>query len=137
MAITDLQISDTLETSAPSIKYEGNEGPKSPQEQQQMMIAQLEKEYKQYRMEQMEINPSKVLSFEEWYQSVYQASRQGVAHGGIAGLDGRKRYGIGSRLRKLIPNEAARVAEVAAPFVAPFNPLAAGLMSGICGFDRH
>ena len=42
MAITDLQISDTLETSAPSIKYEGNEGPKSPQEQQQMMMAQLE-----------------------------------------------------------------------------------------------
>ena len=49
-------------------------------------------------------------------------------------------YGIGSKfkkaVRKLIPNEIAKVAEVAAPFVAPFNPLAAGLMSGIGGFDR-
>ena len=32
MAITDLQISDTLETSAPSIKYTGNEGPQAPQQ---------------------------------------------------------------------------------------------------------
>ena len=31
MAITDLQISDTLQTSAPSIKYTGNEGPQAPQ----------------------------------------------------------------------------------------------------------
>ena len=141
MAITDLQISDTLETSAPSIRYQGNEGPKSPQEQQQMMMAQVEQEYEQYRMEQMEIDPSKVLPFEEWYQSVYAASRQGVAHGGIMGLDGRKRYGIGSwlkkRARKLIPNEIAGFAEKAAPFIAPFNPAIAGLMSGIGGFDRH
>ena len=40
MAITDLQISDTLETDAPSIRYSGNEGPQNPQQQQQeMMIA--------------------------------------------------------------------------------------------------
>ena len=66
--------------------------------------------------------------------------RQMAAFGGIMGLDGRRQYGFGSslkkRLRKLIPNEIAKVAEVAAPFVAPFNPLAAGLMSGIGGFDR-
>ena len=37
MAITDIQISEELETNAPSIKYRGNEGPKSPQEMQQMM----------------------------------------------------------------------------------------------------
>jgi hypothetical protein len=36
MAITDIQISEELETNAPSIKYRGNEGPKSPQEQMQM-----------------------------------------------------------------------------------------------------
>jgi hypothetical protein len=51
------------------------------------------------------------------------------------------RYGIGSSIkkfvRKVIPNEVAKVAEVAAPFVAPFNPLAAGLMSGIGGFDQN
>jgi len=60
-------------------------------------------------------------------------------YGGIMGMDGRKRYGLGSikdRLRKLIPNEIAEVAVKAAPFVAPFNPIAAGLMSGIGGFDQ-
>ena len=41
MAITDLQISDTLETDAPSIRYSGTEGPRSPEQQQQeMRIAQ-------------------------------------------------------------------------------------------------
>jgi hypothetical protein len=41
MAITDINISDTLETNAPSIRYSGTEGPKSPQQQQQeMQIAQ-------------------------------------------------------------------------------------------------
>jgi hypothetical protein len=67
-------------------------------------------------------------------------NRQMAAYGGIMGIDGRRRYGFGSKLkkafRKIIPNEIAAVAEKAAPFVAPFNPLAAGLMSGIGGFDR-
>ncbi len=66
--------------------------------------------------------------------------RQMAAYGGIMGMDGRRRYGFGSKLkkafRKIIPNEIAAVAEKAAPFVAPFNPIAAGLMSGIGGFDR-
>ena len=41
MAITDINISEQLETGAPSIKYTGNEGPQpSQQHQQEMMIAQ-------------------------------------------------------------------------------------------------
>jgi hypothetical protein len=37
MAITDINISEQLETDAPSIKYTGNEGPQaSPQHQQEM-----------------------------------------------------------------------------------------------------
>jgi hypothetical protein len=68
-------------------------------------------------------------------------NRQMAAYGGIMGVDGRRRYGIGSKLkkfvRKVIPNEVAEVAVKAAPFVAPFNPLAAGLMAGIGGFDQH
>ena len=41
MAITDINISEQLQTDAPSIKYEGNEGPQNPQQQQQeMQIAQ-------------------------------------------------------------------------------------------------
>ena len=39
MAITDINISEQLQTDAPSIKYTGNEGPQNPQ-QQEMQIAQ-------------------------------------------------------------------------------------------------
>ena len=40
MAITDINISEQLETAAPSIKYTGNEGPQAyPQHQQEQMIA--------------------------------------------------------------------------------------------------
>jgi hypothetical protein len=66
--------------------------------------------------------------------------RQMAAYGGIMGMDGRRQYGLGSFLkktvRKIIPNEVAEIAVKAAPFVAPFNPLAAGLMSGIGSFDQ-
>ena len=41
MAITDINISEELETNAPSIKYSRNEGPKSPQEMEQMMADAL------------------------------------------------------------------------------------------------
>jgi len=140
MAITDINISDTLETSAPSIRYSGNEGPKSPEEQQQMMMAQLEEEYAKYvfEMEEQGLQP---MSIQQFMEQAMTEGRQGVAHGGIMGLDGRKRYGWGSkikeRLRKLIPNELATAARVAAPFVAPFNPLIGGAMAGLGGFDKH
>lgn len=173
MAITDIQISEELETSAPSIKYRGDEGPKSPEEEQ-MMMAGPDRYFKilEFMLNELEGELGRELTDEE-YEEVgrramdeFQQSRgpvlpedptkpvnpfgpkpegpvlpdrQMAAYGGIMGMDGRKRYGLGSikdRLRKLIPNEIAKVAEVAAPFVAPFNPLAAGLMSGIGGFDR-
>ena len=41
MAITDINISEQLQTGAPSIRYSGTEGPQSPQQHQQaQMIAQ-------------------------------------------------------------------------------------------------
>ena len=40
MAITDINISEQLQTDAPSIKYTGNEGPQNPQQPQEMQIAQ-------------------------------------------------------------------------------------------------
>jgi hypothetical protein len=41
MAITDINISEQLQTDAPSIRYTGNEGPQNPQlQQQEMQIAQ-------------------------------------------------------------------------------------------------
>ena len=38
MGIEDIQISEELETNAPSIRYRGDEGPKSPQEEKMMML---------------------------------------------------------------------------------------------------
>ena len=60
----------------------------------------------------------------------------------------RKKYGLGSdfqdfkdkalgKVRDIIPNELADVAVKAAPFVAPFNPLAAAAMRGIGRFDQR
>jgi hypothetical protein len=169
MAITDIDISEELQTSAPSIKYSGSEGPKSPQEEQQMMMAQLEDAYEQYvdEMIEMGMEPMSMQQFIEQAMAEGQMSggqplpqdptkpvnpfqpkpqgpalpnRQMAAFGGIMGMDGRRKYGIGSSLkkfvRKVIPNEVASIAVKAAPFVAPFNPLAAGLMSGIGSFDQ-
>ena len=172
MGIEDIQISEELETNAPSIKYSGNEGPKSPQEEKMMMAdAMLKEEYNKYVFDLLEIRPEATpMTIEEFRQMIIAESqmsggqplpsdptkpvnpfqpkptgpvlpdRQMAAYGGIMGMDGRRQYGIGSFLkkkaRKLIPNEIAAVAEKAAPFVAPFNPLAAGLMKGIGGFDR-
>jgi len=59
---------------------------------------------------------------------------------GIGNLVEREKYGIGSKLKKfvrnIIPNEVAKVATIAAPFVAPFNPLLAAGMSGLGSFDQ-
>jgi hypothetical protein len=178
MAITDIQISEELETNAPSIKYRGNEGPKSPQEIEMMMtsvddpffrsgdaddhaLEMFGKPYKDLNADELEEfleemrrlmnkfsggqplpqDPTKPVNpFAPKPTGPVLPDRQMAAYGGIMGLDGRRQYGIGSSLkkfvRKVIPNEVAKVAEVAAPFVAPFNPLAAGLMKGIGGFDR-
>jgi hypothetical protein len=63
-----------------------------------------------------------------------------MANGGSANLVEREKYGFGSKLKKfvrnIIPNEVAEIAVKAAPFVAPFNPLLAGAMAGIGGFDQ-
>ena len=147
MAITDINISEELQTNAPSIKYRGNEGPKSPQQQEQaLLMRQLRAEYERYVAQ---ANPSNVLSFEDWYrmsieqQAQTRGPRAMAAYGGIMGLDGRRQYGIGSSLkkfvRKVIPNEVAKVAEVAAPIVAIANPALApyaALAGGLGSFDR-
>ena len=111
------QITDTLETTAPSIKYEGNEGPQDPRQEQ--MLAQLKEEYMQYVFSQNELGEP-VMSFEEWYSMVYEASKMGVqapqeemsmqetmmrepaAYGGIMDTyTGRRKYGFGSFFKKI------------------------------------
>jgi hypothetical protein len=111
------QITDTLETTAPSIKYEGNEGPQDPRQEQ--ILAQLKEEYMQYVFSQNELGEP-VMSFEEWYSMVYEASKMGVqapqeemsmqetmmrepaAYGGIMDINsGRRAYGLGSIFKKI------------------------------------
>ena len=69
-----------------------------------------------------------------------QMRRQLKKQGGIMEVEPRKNFGLGSslkkRIRKLIPNEVAKVATTVAPFVAPFNPAVAAAMAGIGGFDQ-
>ena len=69
-----------------------------------------------------------------------QMQRQLRRGGGIMDVAPREQFGLGSSLkkfvRKVIPNEVAKVATVAAPFVAPFNPALAGAMAGIGSFDQ-
>jgi hypothetical protein len=73
-------------------------------------------------------------------ENYYSGMPMMMAGGGIANLVEREKYGIGSKIkkfvRKIIPNEVAEIAVKAAPFVAPFNPLLAGAMAGIGGFDQ-
>ena len=78
MGIEDIQISEELQTNAPSIKYSGNEGPKSPQQMQEMMMAQIEEEYSKYLDDMMEqgLDP---MSFEQF---VDQAMAEGQMSGG-------------------------------------------------------
>ena len=57
MGIEDIQISEELETNAPSIKYSGSEGPKSPQEEMMMVDAVLEEEYEKYVFDLLEQRP--------------------------------------------------------------------------------
>ncbi len=69
-----------------------------------------------------------------------QMRRQLSNRGGITNISPRQNFGLGSKLkrfvRKVIPNEVSKVASVAAPFVAPFNPALAGAMAGIGSFDQ-
>ena len=125
MGIEDIQISEELETNAPSIKYSGNEGPKSPQQMQEMMMAQIEEEYSKYLDDMIEqgLDPMSFEQFLDQAMAEGQMSggtplpndptkpvnpfqpkptgptlpdRQMAAYGGIMGADGRKQYGIGS-----------------------------------------
>ena len=141
MGIEDIQISEELETNAPSIKYRGDEGPKSPQQEKMMMLIQKLMSQGMGQEEAMQV-AQQMMAQAEQQQMAPQGMppRQMAAFGGIMGVDGRRKYGFGSKFKKfvrnIIPNEVAEVAVKAAPFVAPFNPIAAGLMSGIGGFDQ-
>ena len=143
MGIEDIQISEELQTNAPSIKYSGNEGPKSPQEMEKMMMASLEEEYLKYVDDMMEqgIEPMTLEQFLDQTMAEGQMSggqplpqdptkpvnpfqpkptgpvlpdRQMAAYGGIMGVDGRKQYGIGSWFQENIMDPIKENPEIAA-----------------------
>ena len=89
MAITDIQISEELQTGAPSIKYRGNEGPKSPMEMA-MADPMLIEEYEKY-VYTMKEQGQEPVSFEQFVQEIMS----GMAKGGRAG------YGLGSLVRSI------------------------------------
>ena len=91
MGIEDIQISEELQTNAPSIKYRGNEGPKSPQQEQMMMLIQKLMSQGMGQEEAMQVAQQMMAQAEQ-----QQDPRQMAAYGGIMGMDGRKQYGIGS-----------------------------------------
>ena len=99
MAITDIQISEELQTGAPSIKYRGNEGPQSPQEEQ--MGAQ-DYSSPQYRMQLIEKLMDQGLDFgaasneaDRLIKLMLDRQRQGSAEGG------RAEYGLGSLVKSI------------------------------------
>jgi len=102
MGIEDIQISEELETNAPSIKYTGNEGPKSPQEEKMMMLIQKLMSQGMGQEEAMQVAQQMMAQAEQQQQGIEslgamdQDPRQMAAYGGIMGADGRKQYGIGS-----------------------------------------
>ena len=89
MAITDIQISEELQTGAPSIKYRGNEGPKAPMEMA-MSDPMLIEEYEKY-VYSMQEQGQEPVSFEQFVQEIMS----GMAKGGRAG------YGLGSLVRSI------------------------------------
>jgi len=143
MGIEDIQISEELETNAPSIKYSGDEGPKSPQQMQEMMMVQLEEEYSKYLDDMIEqgLDPMSFEQFLDQAMAEGQMSggtplpndptkpvnpfqpkptgpvlpdRQMAAYGGIMGADGRKKYGIGSWFQENIMDPIKKNPEIAA-----------------------
>ena len=102
MAITDIQISEELETGAPSIKYTGNEGPQAPMQMagaDPMLIEQYEKYV--YEMLEQGLEPMSFEQFrsmalageakaptEEVEEEIKEKKVITLAQGGIASLTG-------------------------------------------------
>lgn len=145
----------SLDTGAPDITYEGNEGPKSPQQEQQMLMAQLQEEYEKYvfEMEEQGIQPMSLEQFMEQALAEGQMSegpplpndptepvnpfgpkpigpvlpREMAAFGGIMGLDQRRQYGIGSKFKKAFN-------KVTSPFTKLSQKLMPKELAGIAQF---
>ena len=109
MALFEEQITDTLETGAPSIKYTGKEGPRpSMQSQEEMMIA------RQIWDAMGDEEKGQFSNFEEFFasgiwkqilQQMQQDEGQGIASLGPQGPPGQQGIaGLGPRNMEQMPN---------------------------------
>ena len=135
MAITDLQQAQQLQAGAPSIKYEGNEGPQAPQ---QMADLLLKEQYDKYVNDLLEQRPNATpMSFEQFRMMVIGEGRAGVAEGGRPG------YGLGDlvssvtkpvkkALKKVTSNPllAAGVGALASNYLGPYQGWLSGTAAG-------
>ena len=156
MPMIEEQITESIQTGAPSIKYEAGRDevasmPDKEAELYQIFLDALKNgdlppgtdfdAFKELVMKSMQ-QPQGNMQAQGMMQpqGMMQDPRATAAYGGIMGLDNRKRYGLGSSLKKfvrnIIPNEVSEIAVKAAPFVAPFNAPLAGLMAGVGSFDQ-
>ena len=80
---------ESLDTGAPDITYEGNQGPKSPQEDQRMMqefqMAQLQEEYEKhvFEMQEQGLEPMSMEQFKDQVMSEGQMSSNQEGIGGM------------------------------------------------------
>jgi len=80
---------ESLDTGAPDITYEGNQGPKSPQEDQRMMqefqMAQLQEEYEKhvFEMQEQGLEP---MSMEQFTDQVMSEGQMSSNQEGIGGM---------------------------------------------------
>ena len=115
MAITDINISEQLQTDAPSIKYTGNEGPQAPQQMASYGYDDAMAESRQaYEQGLKDGTVPFDMEFEEYLELMQDSKRAPQQDSGImkAAYGGmmRQKYGFGKFVRKLIPNEIAAVA---------------------------
>ena len=144
MALLEEKITEKLETGAPPIKYEGDMRPLNENGESYTGPPGYQKLLQYYIDRGYPYAQAAELAFKH-FSSAQAPSREAryepKAFGGIAGVGGRRAYGLGSslkrRIRKIIPNEIADVAAKAAPVVAPFFPGPAALMRGIGRFDKR
>ena len=110
MPMIEEQITESIQTGAPSIKYEQGRDqiasmPDVDAELYQMFLEALKEgqlppgtDFKTYKDMMMQIGQQQV----EPGQGIMQGDRAMAAYGGLMGADGRKQYGIGSWFQKKI-----------------------------------
>ena len=143
MPMIEEQITESIQTGAPSIKYEQGRDqiasmPDVDAELYQMFLEALKEgqlppgtDFKTYKDMMMQIGQQQV----EPGQGIMQEDRAMAAYGGLMGADGRKQYGIGSWFQKNImdpiKNNPGKAALAAAGIGANYYDIIPGDKSSV------